>query len=127
MGFISWFTIRIIGITKLAGKRRRERKELRKIEKEAYMQHKNIKEDIKWEDAKRKAVQRGIERANATPAEKLRSSVKARKEKNMSEIKESKPIDKSFGVNNIVTTKAKPTLVINTKKLDPSIIMTKKK
>ena len=44
MGFISWFTIRIIGITKLAGKRRRERKELRKIEKEAYMQHKNIKE-----------------------------------------------------------------------------------
>ena len=59
----------------------KKRKELKAIEDEAYNKQREIEGDVKWQEAKKKAEERGVEKAKTTPAERLKKIIKDRQEK----------------------------------------------
>jgi hypothetical protein len=121
------------------------KKELKEIEKSAYARHKDIKQDIKWQEAKKKAEERGMERATTTPMDRINAKVKARREKvkekraattvsttstttNATAVKKTNNIGDFLGVNKVATSKPSALISQNyTKKLEVSNITNKNK
>jgi hypothetical protein len=142
MSLISSIIIYISQFTRGATKRRRMKQELKEIEKSAYARHKDIKQDIKWQEAKKKAEERGMERAITTPMDRINAKVKARREKVKEQrakstisikkddvaVKQTNNIGAFLGVDKIAS--SKPSALISSsysKKLEVSNITNKTK
>lgn len=64
-----------------AKKRRQTLKELKDVETQAYNRQKEIQEETKWEEKRKQAELRGIERAQTTSFERAKTKIEARREK----------------------------------------------
>jgi hypothetical protein len=118
------------------------KKELKEIEKAAYVRHKDIKDDIKFEEAKRQAEIKGMERATITTAERVSAKIKSRREKVKEKravstvsikkddisVKKTNNIGEFLGVNKIASSKPSALIASSiTKKPEMANIINKNK